>query len=163
MNFRFKEKSSPHSWVNATVKSLHKYPMEEVLSAPRLITEWKPELINSLEEHLVPEKIRVQIVAKAFEADADSVESWYGTKYRKERVPDKLIEKWNNAGLNDAFQLPEKNEFIPSLFDIKPCEKVLFIFQFYFYTQFQSKFRFLYVAGQVPGHYSGQSVRTMLV
>ncbi|XP_031777802.1 insulin-degrading enzyme isoform X2 [Nasonia vitripennis] len=123
MNFRFKEKASPRSYVNVTVQSLQDYPIEEVLSASRLFTQWRPDLINELNNYLVPEKIRVQVVAKAYEANADSVEPWYGTKYKKEKIPEDLIQRWNNAGTDEAFQLPEKNEFIPTKFDIKSIEK----------------------------------------
>lgn len=124
MNFRFREKSSPSSYVNSTVQSLQQYPIEEVLSAPRLVSEWRPDLINDVMTYLKPENIRVHVLAKAFEAEADSVESWYGTKFKKEKIPEELIVQWNNAGTNDAFHLPEKNEFIPSKFDIKPHDKV---------------------------------------
>lgn len=58
-----------------------------------------------------------------YETDADSVEPWYGTKYKKENIPEELIQRWNNAGTNEAFQLPEVNEFLPTKFDIKPIEK----------------------------------------
>jgi insulysin len=112
------------------VQSLQKYPIEEVLNDPRFFTEWNPDLINELAKYLVPEKIRVHIVAKAFEKDANSVEHWYETKYKKEKIPKELIDRWNNTGFNDAFHLPEKNEFIPSKFDIKPNEKV-YLFKYY--------------------------------
>ena len=128
MNFTFKEKSSPRIYVNATVQYLQDYPIEEVLTAPLLYTEWKPELIMSLENYLVPEKIRVHVVAKAFEDIADAVEPWYGTKYKKEKISNEILEKWENAGklkkLNQAFHLPEKNEFIPTKFDIKTASQV---------------------------------------
>ncbi|KAJ8667813.1 hypothetical protein QAD02_009476 [Eretmocerus hayati] len=124
MNFRFKEKSSPSSYVTSTVKCLQQYPIEEVLSAPRLITEWRPDLIKELESCFVPEKARIHVVAKAYEAEANSVEPWYGTKYKKEKIPEELIQKWNNVGLNEAFHLPDKNEFIPTKFEIKPHDKV---------------------------------------
>lgn len=127
MNFRFKEKTSPRNYVKMTVLSLQEYPIEEVLSAPRLLTEWKPDLISDLEQYLVPNKIRVHVVSKSCEACADSVEPWYGTKYKKEKIPDEIITRWKNAGYNDALKLPEKNEFIPKKFDIKPIEKVNFI------------------------------------
>ncbi|XP_014206136.1 insulin-degrading enzyme isoform X2 [Copidosoma floridanum] len=124
MNFRFKEKSTPRNCVNATVVALQEYPIEEVLSAPRLITEWRPDLINELESYLVPENVRIHVVGKMFEAEANSVEPWYGTKFREEKIPAEQIHKWKNSGLNEAFHLPDKNEFVPTKFDIKPHDKV---------------------------------------
>lgn len=81
-------------------------------------------MINDLGQYFVPEKLRVQIMAKTFESEADSVEPWYGTKYRKEKISHELIEKWNEAELNESFHFPDKNAFIPSKFDIKSNEKV---------------------------------------
>jgi insulysin len=40
------------------------FPMEDVLSAYYLMTEWRPELIEELLELLVPENVRVGLVAK---------------------------------------------------------------------------------------------------
>lgn len=124
MSFKFKDKSSPQACVKDTVTSLQQYPIEEVLTASCLYSEWRPDLINILKDYLVPDKIRVHVVGKAFESQADSVEQWYGTKFRKEKIPIEQIEKWKCAGINEALHLPKKNEFIPTIFDIKPREKV---------------------------------------
>lgn len=124
MNFRFREKMAPRDYVNVTVQFLQEYPIEEVLTAPRLYTEWKPDLITSLKEYLVPDKIRVLVIAKKFEKEAQSIEPWYSIKYKKERITKEVLHKWKNAGLNPAFKLPLANEFIPTIFDIKPSENV---------------------------------------
>ncbi|XP_033214183.1 insulin-degrading enzyme isoform X2 [Belonocnema kinseyi] len=119
MNFRFKEKNSPRNYVSSTVQALQEFPISEVLSAPRLFTEWRPELIDLVLGYLTPENIRVQVVAQAFEEMATEVEPWYQTKFKKEKIPASIIEKWSNAGFNSELKLPAKNEFIPTEFDIK--------------------------------------------
>ena len=119
MNFRFKEKSSPQSYVNSISQALQKFPIEEVLSAPRLFTEWRPELIDLVSGFLTPQNIRVQVVAKVYDDIATEVEPWYQTKLKKEKIPQDVIEKWSKAGLNPNFKLPAKNDFIPTEFDIK--------------------------------------------
>ena len=43
--------------------------------------EYKPELIDSILEHLVPENVRVQVTAQAFESVATDEEQWYKTKH----------------------------------------------------------------------------------
>ena len=48
------------------------------------------------------------------------VEPWYGTKYVTEKIPSDKIEKWSKPLLNEKFQIPEKNEFIPTEFDLAP-------------------------------------------
>ncbi|XP_046427439.1 insulin-degrading enzyme isoform X1 [Neodiprion fabricii] len=122
MNFRFKEKSSPRSWVNSTVHCLQEYPMQEILTGPRLLREWKPELIEMVLGYLTPENVRISVVAQQYEDIANEKETWYGTRYMKEKIPNDIIEKWRNAGLNSDLRLPAKNEFIPANFELKPQE-----------------------------------------
>lgn len=126
MDFDFADKSLACDCVNDTVHWLHKYPMEEVLTAPYLFTEWRPDLVDLiLRDYLVPQKIRVYVGAKAFEDSAMEVEPWYGTKYRKERIPQEVIDRWNASGLSPELSCPRKNEFIPEDFVIRAHEKTV--------------------------------------
>jgi len=127
MNFRFKEKTLPRSYVNSVVQSLQEYPMNEVLCAERIFTEWRPDLINEIMGHLTSQNIRIQVAAKIYEDIATETEKWYGTKYKKEAIPMEIINKWENAIGNSDLQLPEKNEFIATKFDIKQEAKVKFL------------------------------------
>lgn len=122
MNFRFKEKSSPRNWVNSTVHCLQEYPMQEVLTGPRLYPEWRPDLIEMLLGYLTPENVRISVLAQQYEDIATEKETWYGTKYKNEKIPEETIKKWKNAGLNPDLRLPPKNEFIPTNFELKPQE-----------------------------------------
>lgn len=122
MNFRFKEKSLPRNYVNSVVQALHDFPMNEVLCAEHIFTEWRPDLIDQLMEHLTPQNIRIHVVAKAYEGIANETEKWYGTKHKKEAIPVEIINRWNNANENSDLRLPVKNEFIATKFDIKSQE-----------------------------------------
>lgn len=95
--------------------------MEEILIAEHLFPLWKPDLITWVMEYLKPENVRIHVVAKLYENIADETEKWYGVKFKKEKIPQNIISKWINAGLNSDLQLPPKNEFIPEKFDIKPA------------------------------------------
>lgn len=119
MNFRFKEKVLARNHVMSTVLSLQEFPMEDVLTAPSLFTEWKPEIISEVLTWLTPEKVRIQVIGQAFENIATESEKWYGTKYCKKPIPLETIEKWKNAELNPALRLPAKNDFIATDFSIK--------------------------------------------
>jgi len=131
MNFRFKEKTLPRSYVNSVVQSLQEYPMNEVLCAERIFTEWRPDLINEIMGYLTAQNIRIQVAAKMYEDIAKETEKWYGTKYKKEAIPMEIINKWKNATGNPDLQLPEKNEFIATKFDIKQEAKVIEFSVFY--------------------------------
>ncbi|XP_003701355.1 insulin degrading metalloproteinase isoform X2 [Megachile rotundata] len=122
MNFRFKEKSSPSDYVTNVVHILKDYPMEDVLIVNNLFPLWKPELIEWVTEYLKPENVRIHVIGKLYESIADETEKWYGTKFKKEKIPQYIIDTWINAGLNSDLQLPPKNEFIAENVDIKPAE-----------------------------------------
>lgn len=92
MQFRFKDKETALSLVSSVVHSMQIYPMEEVLTAPYLISDWRPELITKLMEDLVPEKCRMIIVGQKLESDCEESEYWYGTKYHSEKIPENVIE-----------------------------------------------------------------------
>ncbi|XP_015174662.1 PREDICTED: insulin-degrading enzyme isoform X1 [Polistes dominula] len=119
MNFRFKEKTSPQSYVSWIAQGLHLYDMQDVLTAEHLFLEWKPELITHVMEYLKPTNIRVHVVGKHFKKLANQSEKWYGTKFKKEKISLELIERWQKCPPNSDLALPLKNEFIPSIFDLK--------------------------------------------
>lgn len=124
MEFRFKENFPSEDYVVPTSIALQYYPINEILTATDLYIEWRADLIEFVGEYLVPEKMRVQILAPEFEKIVNRVEPLYETKFKLETISNDVIENWKNAGLNSEFQLPPENEFIPTIFDIKPLEKV---------------------------------------
>ncbi|XP_025073712.1 insulin-degrading enzyme-like [Pogonomyrmex barbatus] len=120
INFRFKEKCLPLRYVSSTVHDLQEYPITDVLCAERVFNEWRPDLIEEIMKYLTPENIRIHLAAKIYENIANETESWYGTKYKKEKVSKETMDMWNNTGYNSDLKLPSKNEFIATKFDIKP-------------------------------------------
>lgn len=92
MQFRFKDKETALLLVSSVVHSMQLYPMEEVLTAPYLISDWRPDLIQNLMDDLVPEKCRIVVVGQKVEPICNEVEYWYGTKYRSEPIPEDVIE-----------------------------------------------------------------------
>lgn len=92
MQFRFKDKETALMLVSSVVHSMQLYPMEEVLTAPYLISDWRPELIESLMEDLVPEKSRIIVVGQKVEPICDQTEFWYGTKYHSDSISNDTIQ-----------------------------------------------------------------------
>lgn len=92
MQFRFKDKETALLLVSSVVHSMQLYPMEEVLTAPYLISDWRPDLIKTLTDDLVPEKCRIVVVGQKVEPICNEVELWYGTKYRCESIQNNVIE-----------------------------------------------------------------------
>ncbi|XP_076374865.1 insulin degrading metalloproteinase isoform X2 [Megalopta genalis] len=124
MNFRFMEKMPPKQYVIHLVSRVQDFPMEEILVVGNIIMTWDPDLIESITKYLVPEKVRIHVIGQLYESICNETEKWYGTKFKKEKIPKHTIDQWNNAGYNPDLQLPPKNEFIPKRFDTKPTENV---------------------------------------
>lgn len=76
-------------------------------------------------KYLLPEKMRVTLVAKEYENEnLDCVEPYFGTKFKKELISSELLKNCQDAGFNKVFHFPKENIFIPTVFDIKPQENV---------------------------------------
>ncbi len=66
MVFRFKDKEPAAQYCSAMARNLHYYPGPQVLSAEYLVREFRPDLISKILECLVPDRVRVALVAKEF-------------------------------------------------------------------------------------------------
>ncbi|KAG5874566.1 hypothetical protein JTB14_019568 [Gonioctena quinquepunctata] len=122
MVFRFKDKESPKSYITSLVHSIQEYPMEHILCANYMLSDWQPHLIEKIWDNFVPEKVRITIIAKKFENDLGQTEPWYGTKYNKVDIPAETLKAWGNAGLCPELKMPEINEFVPTNFDLYPID-----------------------------------------
>lgn len=103
MRFRFKEKEQPETLVTHTVSSMQIFPLDEVLTAPYLSNEWRPELVLKLLSELVPEKSRIAIVSQSFEDEATESEPYYKTKYCLERIPKETLTVSTMPGVLNQF------------------------------------------------------------
>ncbi|GFO42675.1 insulin-degrading enzyme [Plakobranchus ocellatus] len=122
LSFNFKDKESPRAYSSGLAGRLQDYPMENVLSAYSLFDDFRPDLINTILDKLIPSNMRVTIVSKKFADEADQTEKWYGTKYKLTKFSKEQINKWSNCGCHRNLHLPDKNEFIPTNFEILPKE-----------------------------------------
>ncbi|XP_075989549.1 insulin degrading metalloproteinase [Anticarsia gemmatalis] len=122
LEFRFKDAQEPRSLVVGHVHLLQEFPMEDVLSAYYIMTEWKPELITELLSLLTPENVRVGVVAKAFGDKCTMTEPWYGTKYLQEDIDESKLKEWETVEVCKELHLPPPNEFIPSRLALEKCD-----------------------------------------
>ncbi|KAK3095847.1 hypothetical protein FSP39_019946 [Pinctada imbricata] len=118
MTFRFKDKEKPRSYTTHLAGIMHYYPLPELLSAPFLMTEYRPDLIKMVLDLLTPDNMRIGVVGKKYESIVDRKEKWYGTQYKIEDIPAESIQKWSSCGMNENLRLPNRNEFIPTNFDL---------------------------------------------
>nr|XP_022903817.1 insulin-degrading enzyme [Onthophagus taurus] len=123
MTFRFKDKESPRSYIVGLVNNLQHFPLEDVLCGGYFLTDWKPEIITSLLNDFNPNNIRVGVIAKKYVDVVDQKEPWYGTDYKIVTIPQQTLEMWKNVAVPNDLHLPDKNELIPSNFEVYPLEK----------------------------------------
>lgn len=122
MQFRFKDKENPLGLVSGLAHAMQVYPLPEVLSAPYIVSEWRPDLIQSILDQLFPENSRITLVGKKLESKTDRVEPVYGTRYSHQKIPNSQMVEWSNCGLCENLALPKPNPFIPTNFDIQKYE-----------------------------------------
>ncbi|XP_017844031.1 insulin-degrading enzyme isoform X2 [Drosophila busckii] len=118
MRFRFKEKEQPENLVTSSASSMQIFPLEEVLIAPYMSNEWRPDLIKKLLDELLPAKCRISLVSQSYEQSTDREEPYYRTKYGLERIPAKTLKVWESCCVNENLKMPVANSFIPTNFDI---------------------------------------------
>ncbi|KAI4457938.1 nardilysin [Holotrichia oblita] len=99
------------------------YPLEEVLHALYSLSDWRPDIIEKLLNDFNPDNIRIGVIAKQFANVTDKKEPWYGTDYKIAHIPEETINEWKSVALSDELRIPDKNEFIPTTFDLYPIDK----------------------------------------
>lgn len=91
--------------------------MDEILSGPYLLHDYKPDMITDILNRLTPDNlrlvlskyyvfkcniyvfdtvsfllIRVGVVGKCFQEHCDEIEQWYGTNYHLETIPEETLQ-----------------------------------------------------------------------
>lgn len=121
IGFRFVEKGRPQSYVTQLCSQMQKpYPRQWLLSAPWLLKEWSPELVEEQVAGLTPENCRITVACQEPlpGLEWDQKERWYGTKYRMEPMSEEILKGPTAEELSKELYLPQPNSFIPSNLDI---------------------------------------------
>ncbi|KAL7014553.1 hypothetical protein ACKWTF_016003 [Chironomus riparius] len=122
IEFRFEDEKNPMKLVSKLSSCMRHYPLEDILTGPTLIEEFKPELIEFILSMLIPENLRIIIVDQTHYYKCNYTEIIYGTKYGLERIRSSTIRDWTICKTNPELHLPEPNLFIPSDFEFVPIE-----------------------------------------
>ena len=121
--FQNKSKIEPFAYTQKLAWRVHRYPPEKVISGPELYEEFSGSLINSVLEHLVPEKLKVFLLSQSFKDLPMQTEKWYGTLYKTEAFSEELLRKMKSPQANHpnlVLDLPVPNQYIPDSFEVLP-------------------------------------------
>lgn len=101
LRFRMKPKESSIGCVVSVTDSMQFHEWKNILSAPYVVEDFKPELIDEFLSHLTPETMHIELSSQNF------------VEYSSDSIPVERIEAWKHVGLNETLSLPPINEFIP--------------------------------------------------
>ncbi|KAG0637204.1 Metalloenzyme, LuxS/M16 peptidase-like protein [Tuber brumale] len=129
VDFKFRQKSLASKFTSRLSSIMQKpLPREWLLSGTTLIREFDASLISKSLEYLNPNNFRCTVIARECpRGDWEAKERWYGTEYRIEKIPEKLLLEIreifdNSRELSGELHLPQKNEFIPTNFEVQRKE-----------------------------------------
>lgn len=122
IEFRFEDQKNPIHLVKKVVSAMRHYPLPEVLRAPVVATEWRPDLIELVLKMLQPSNMRIVIVDQTAHWKCNSIEEIYNTKYGVETIPKSKIRDWTMCGTEPKLHLPKPNPFIPADFEFLPID-----------------------------------------
>lgn len=95
------------------------YPPEEVLHGDYLMDQYDPILIRQCLDYLVPDRLRLTIIAP--EVETNRVAEWYFTDYMVTAIDSARLNVWRKQGLPDQnrYSLPLPNPFLPDRFEAR--------------------------------------------
>ncbi|CUM65732.1 uncharacterized protein PRCAT00003380001 [Priceomyces carsonii] len=122
IDFKFRQKQEASSTVSKLSGSLYKFTENSFIPAKYLLSssivrEFDSQKIQQYGEYLNPKNIKLTLVSQNLEG-LDKKEKWYGTEYSINSLPNSLSQALQTITLNNQFNLPKKNEFIPNDFTI---------------------------------------------
>jgi insulysin len=116
LDFRFQEKSSENHLVQRLASQLHRYKAREVLSAPYLYENFKPERIRKILERLRPDNLQLIITDPQLESVQKT--DWYNVAYTVSDLNSAWLTQWQSAEPTMSLALPDPNPFIADQLEI---------------------------------------------
>ena len=111
--FRFRDDVQPIRYVSGLANDMQLYAPEDVLRGNYLMTDYEPELIQTiLERYFVPENALIQVIAEGVPVDRES--EYYKTPYSVQTL-DPATAVWGTVTSDDIdprLRLPAENEFV---------------------------------------------------
>lgn len=111
IDYRFAERTEGTGLVNGLSALLRFVPLREVETAPFLLTEFRPDLFDSMLYRLTPNNMLAILVDQGVKTD--STERYYGTEYSYRQDRPNWVYAWKTVGRHSQLKLPVPNDFIP--------------------------------------------------
>uniref|UniRef100_A0A7S3PH67 Insulin-degrading enzyme n=1 Tax=Aplanochytrium stocchinoi TaxID=215587 RepID=A0A7S3PH67_9STRA len=129
IKFRFKSEEHPFTCATMRASKMHEYPIDKILSASWIETEFDHDSIERMTHALVPERCLLFVMHKSMQDCVTKEEPWYKAKYSVQNMNSMRWMYNEHDGLDhikqayeNELKLPRPNEFIPENFDTYPFE-----------------------------------------
>ena len=110
MAFRYQEKNRPLDTVSYLVMNLLHYSPDDIIYGDYMMAEYDESLISSFLDQLVPDNMRLILVAQG--QDNDRTAQWYHTPYGVKPFTEQQRANWQSPGSDPELLLPEKNPYL---------------------------------------------------
>ena len=111
LNFAYVDKSGETQAVMNLSNAMHYYQPRDILKAPYMYQQYRPEKMQTLLSQLKPENAIVLDISP--KANAEKRSRYYDTPYSRRAFSAEELAAWQNLSLIADIQLPELNIFLP--------------------------------------------------
>ena len=122
IKFDYKSKEDPTDYCSDLSSRFTTRKPEDVLFGDYNYENFDENLIKKTFSELTLENINIYLSSKEYETKCANTEQWYGTKYTKEKLPERLVKAYNEGSLNKynhVLDYPPVNNFIAKDFILK--------------------------------------------
>lgn len=126
MNFRFKSKENPFSYVSHIAGDMHIYQPEDILTGGYLFQSFDEIVIRYFLSYLAVDNMIAYVCSQQFSGKTTMKEEWYSTDYEPRVFNDSEWAKFSDPQLYSSLHPPEPNEFIATDFSLKSSKNVVF-------------------------------------
>ena len=131
MKWQFLEEEEAADYVAQIASDMHIYPVEHALAGSYLHLDFDQGLINDLLAEMTPKLVRLELQTRDFEGCLSQAhtderlqditvgeEPWFSFPFASCALPPNLVEQWDACTWSTDLQLPPRNPYLPTNFDI---------------------------------------------
>lgn len=116
-SFKYQEEKTAVDNVEECVVNMQYYNPEDILTGSEIYFEFSETLVKDLIDKLNENRFNLMILTDKH-SNFDKVEKWFGTEYAELKFPEEYKKLWNERKLQTQFNVPVRNEFICTDFQI---------------------------------------------
>ncbi|MDX1589450.1 MAG: insulinase family protein [Oleiphilaceae bacterium] len=123
LELQFQEQSKPISQASELSSRLHRVAPEDVVVAPYLMEEYRPETYRNILAKMTPDNLQASLLAPFDTDDSWEKTRWYETPYSITPLEvGSVMDRDGTSELSAGLSLPEPNPFIPEDLSLVPGE-----------------------------------------